>query len=203
LIGGETAEMPDMYADGEYDLAGFCVGAVEKSQLIDGSMIGADDAIIGLASSGPHSNGYSLIRKILEVAENHYVDGSPAESLLIEPTRIYVRSVLQLMSKVAVKGLAHITGGGLTENIPRILSADVHAEIDINSWAQQPIFDWLQASGRIDTDEMRRTFNCGVGMVAIVSADDASTAIEVLNANGESAWLLGRVAAGAGPVAYV
>ena len=203
LIGGETAEMPDMYADGEYDLAGFCVGAVEKSQLIDGSMIGADDAIIGLASSGPHSNGYSLIRKILEVAENHDVDGSPAESLLIEPTRIYVRSVLQLMSKVAVKGLAHITGGGLTENIPRILSADVHAEIDINSWAQQPIFDWLQASGRIDTDEMRRTFNCGVGMVAIVSADDASTAVDVLNANGESAWLLGRVAAGAGPVAYV
>ncbi|MGI9263243.1 MAG: phosphoribosylformylglycinamidine cyclo-ligase [Woeseiaceae bacterium] len=203
LIGGETAEMPDMYADGEYDLAGFCVGAVEKSQLIDGSMIGADDAIIGLASSGPHSNGYSLIRKILEVAENHDVDGSAAESLLIEPTRIYVRSVLQLMSTVAVKGLAHITGGGLTENIPRILSADIHAEIDINSWAQQPIFDWLQASGRIDTDEMRRTFNCGVGMVAVVSADDAGTAVENLNANGESAWLLGRVAAGAGPVAYV
>jgi len=203
LIGGETAEMPDMYADGEYDLAGFCVGAVEKSRLIDGSTIGTGDAIIGLASSGPHSNGYSLVRKILEVAENHDVNGSQAESLLIKPTRIYVRPVLQLMSTVAVKGLAHITGGGITENIPRILSADMHAEIDVNSWRQQPIFDWLQASGRIDTDEMRRTFNCGVGLIAVVSADRASNAIEVLNANGESAWLLGRVAAGAGPVAYV
>lgn len=203
LIGGETAEMPDMYADGEYDLAGFCVGAVEKSQLIDGATIAAGDAIVGLASSGPHSNGYSLIRRILEVAENRDVNGSPAESLLIEPTRIYVQSVLQLLSAVAVKGLAHITGGGLTENIPRILSTNVHAEIDINSWQQQPIFDWLQATGRIDTDEMRRTFNCGVGMIAVVGADQADDAIEVLNANGERAWRLGQVAAGAGPVAYI
>jgi phosphoribosylformylglycinamidine cyclo-ligase len=203
LIGGETAEMPDMYADGEYDLAGFCVGAVEKSQLIDGSAISTGDAIVALASSGPHSNGYSLVRKILEVAENRDVNGMPAESLLIKPTRIYVQSILQLMSSVSVKGLAHITGGGITENIPRILAGDLHAEIDVNSWRQPPIFDWLQASGRIDTEEMRRTFNCGVGMVAVVGVDHASDAIEMLNAAGESAWLLGRVAAGAGPVAYV
>ncbi len=203
LIGGETAEMPDMYADGEYDLAGFCVGAVEKSQLIDGARIAAGDAIIGLASSGPHSNGFSLIRRILEVAENRDVNGASAESLLIEPTRIYVHAILRLMSALPVHGLAHITGGGLTDNIPRILSADVHAEIDINSWTQQPIFDWLQATGRIDTGEMRRTFNCGVGMVAVVAADQANNAIEVLNANGERAWLLGQVVAGAGPVAYV
>ncbi|MDE0754080.1 MAG: phosphoribosylformylglycinamidine cyclo-ligase [Woeseiaceae bacterium] len=202
LIGGETAEMPDMYTAGEYDLAGFCVGAVEKSELIDGSSVQADDVIIGLASSGPHSNGYSLIRKVLEIAENRDVNGSPAEELLMQPTKIYVRSILELQSTLEIRGLAHITGGGLSENIPRILAENVHAEIDVNSWQQMPIFDWLQAIGRIETDEMRRTFNCGVGMVAIVAADNADAAIDLLNACGESAWRLGRVVAGSGPVDF-
>ena len=203
LIGGETAEMPDMYTAGEYDLAGFCVGAVEKSKLIDGSSVQADDVIIGLASSGPHSNGYSLIRKVLEIAENRDVNGSPAEELLMQPTKIYVRSILELQSTLEICGLAHITGGGLSENIPRILAENVHAEIDVNSWQQMPIFDWLQAIGRIETDEMRRTFNCGVGMVVIVAADNADAAIDLLNACGESAWRLGRVVAGSGPVDFI
>ena len=203
LIGGETAEMPDMYTAGEYDLAGFCVGAVEKSELIDGSSVQADDVIIGLASSGPHSNGYSLIRKVLEIAENRDVNGSPAEELLMQPTKIYVRSILELQSTLEIRGLAHITGGGLSENIPRILAENVHAEIDVNSWQQMPIFDWLQAIGRIETDEMRRTFNCGVGMVVIVAADNAGAAIDLLNACGESAWRLGRVVAGSGPVDFI
>jgi phosphoribosylformylglycinamidine cyclo-ligase len=203
LIGGETAEMPDMYTAGEYDLAGFCVGAVEKSELIDGSSVQADDVIIGLASSGPHSNGYSLIRKVLEIAENRDVNGSPAEELLMQPTKIYVRSILELQSTLEIRGLAHITGGGLSENIPRILAENVHAEIDVNSWQQMPIFDWLQAIGRIETDEMRRTFNCGVGMVVIVAADNADAAIDLLNACGESAWRLGRVVAGSGPVDFI
>jgi phosphoribosylformylglycinamidine cyclo-ligase len=195
--------MPDMYADGEYDLAGFCVGAIEKDEIIDGSTIKAGDTIIALASSGPHSNGYSLIRKVLEISENKNIDGVPAESLLMEPTRIYVRSVMKLMESVRVKGLAHITGGGISENVPRILADDVHAEIDTSSWQQGPVFDWLQASGRIETDEMRRTFNCGIGMIVIVDADDADSAREILGAAGESAWRLGSVVAGAGPVDFL
>jgi phosphoribosylformylglycinamidine cyclo-ligase len=202
LIGGETAEMPDMYSAGEYDLAGFCVGAVERSRIIDGSTISAGDAIIGMASSGPHSNGYSLIRKVLEIAGTSEIDGEPAAELLMEPTRIYVRSILRLMESVTIKGLAHITGGGITENVPRILANDVHAAIDTSSWQQGPVFDWLQKSGRIETDEMRRTFNCGVGMIAVVNDIDADTAIEILNAAGESAWHLGNIAAGSGPVEY-
>ncbi len=203
LIGGETAEMPDMYAAGDYDLAGFCVGAVERSQLIDGSAICAGDTIIGLASSGPHSNGYSLIRKVLEIAENRVVDGTPAEKLLMEPTRIYVRAILKLLESTAIKGLAHITGGGITENVPRILGRDLHAEIDVNSWQQQAVFDWLQAAGRIETDEMRRTFNCGVGMTVVVDPNDTDAALESLASSGEKAWRLGTVVAGAGPVSYV
>ena len=203
LIGGETAEMPDMYAQGDYDLAGFCVGAVDKADLIDGGGIRPDDVIIGLASSGPHSNGYSLIRKVLEIAENHDVNGTPAETLLMQPTRIYVRSILKLMGEVNVKGLAHITGGGLSENIPRILGDAMHAEIDINSWQQGAIFDWLQASGRIDTAEMRRTFNCGVGMIAVVNASDAQKALNCLNDNGENAWKLGRIVTGTHPVRFI
>lgn len=202
LIGGETAEMPDMYSAGEYDLAGFCVGAVERSRIIDGSTISAGDAIIGMASSGPHSNGYSLIRKVLEIAGTSEIDGEPAAELLMEPTRIYVRSILRLMESVTIKGLAHITGGGITENVPRILADDVHAAIDTSSWQQGPVFDWLQKSGRIETDEMRRTFNCGVGMIVVVNDTDADTAIEILNAAGESAWHLGNIAAGPGPVEY-
>lgn len=203
LIGGETAEMPDMYTGSEYDLAGFCVGAVERSRIIDGSTISAGDTIIGLASSGPHSNGYSLIRKVLEIAENHDIDGVPAETLLMEPTRIYVRSVLKLLHAVNVKGLAHITGGGITENVPRILSGDLHAAIDVNSWQQQAVFDWLQTAGRIETDEMRRTFNCGVGMIIVVDSPDSDAAIDLLTECGERAWRLGSVVTGAGPVDYV
>jgi phosphoribosylformylglycinamidine cyclo-ligase len=203
LIGGETAEMPDMYQDGEYDLAGFCVGAVEKSQIIDGGGIRPGDAIIGIASSGPHSNGYSLIRKVLEIAENRDIEGVPAETLLMEPTRIYVRAILQLMKSITVKGLAHITGGGITENVPRILADDVHAEIDTGSWRQGPVFDWLQATGRIETSEMRRTFNCGVGMVVVVDIAEAEATIEQLSAAGETAWRLGTVVAGSAPVRYL
>ncbi len=203
LIGGETAEMPDMYDDGEYDLAGFCVGAVEREKLIDGSAISAGDAMIGIASSGPHSNGYSLIRKVLEVTGNPTIDGAPAKELLLEPTKIYVKSILQLMESVAVKGLAHITGGGLTENIPRILHGELHAEIEVSSWQQGPVFDWLAISGRISTDEMRRTFNCGVGMVVVVDAAAADATIKVLLECGETAWRLGAIRDGAGEVNYV
>ena len=203
LIGGETAEMPDMYQAGEYDLAGFCVGVVERASLIDGSAISAGDAIIGIASSGPHSNGYSLIRKVLELAENPNIDGTPAEELLLEPTKIYVRSILKLMQSVTVKGLAHITGGGLTENIPRILRGGLHATIEVSSWQPGPVFDWLAVSGSIAIDEMRRTFNCGVGMVVVVDAADADTTLVALADGGETAWQLGEIRAGAGGVVYV
>jgi len=203
LIGGETAEMPDMYDDGEYDLAGFCVGAVERQKLIDGHAISAGDAMIGIASSGPHSNGYSLIRRVLELTANPTIDGAPAKELLLKPTKIYVKSILQLMESVAVKGLAHITGGGLTENVPRILHGELHAEIEVNSWQQGPVFDWLAVSGRIAIDEMRRTFNCGVGMVAVVDAAAADATIEILLECGETAWRLGAIRDGAGGVDYV
>ncbi len=203
LIGGETAEMPDMYAEGEYDLAGFCVGVVERANLIDGSAIRAGDVLIGLASSGPHSNGYALIRKVLEIAGEDEIDGKPLLEHLITPTRIYVKPVMQLLDSVAVKGLAHITGGGISENVPRVLHGDLHAEIECKSWQQGPVFDWLAATGNIARDEMRRTFNCGVGMVVVVDASDADRAIESLCASGESAWLLGTVEAGAGAVQFV
>ena len=195
LIGGETAEMPDMYSDGDYDLAGFTVGAVEREDLIDGSQIAVGDAIIGLASSGPHSNGYSLIRKVLDRAPDAEIDGSPASERLLTPTRIYVKPVLSLMQSITVKGLAHITGGGITENIPRVLQASVDAEIDTSSWSLGPVFDWLAETGNIETAEMRRTFNCGVGMVVIVDAKDADEAIQVLNNQGETAWQIGRIIA--------
>ena len=203
LIGGETAEMPDMYPAGEYDLAGFCVGAVERADLIDGSAISAGDALIGIASSGPHSNGYSLIRKVLEVAENPNIDGTPAEELLLEPTKIYVRSILRLMQSVNVKGLAHITGGGLTENIPRILRGGLHATIEVGSWQWGAVFDWLAVSGNIAIDEMRRTFNCGVGMVAVVSAADADATVAALAECGETAWQLGEIREGGSGVQYI
>jgi phosphoribosylformylglycinamidine cyclo-ligase len=203
LIGGETAEMPDMYAPGEYDLAGFTVGAVERSEMLDGSAITEGDAIVAIASSGPHSNGYSLIRKVLERAPDAEIDGAPAAERLLAPTRIYVKPVLALMQDVSVKGLAHITGGGITENIPRVLPEGLDAEIDTSTWQQGPIFDFLQEQGNIETAEMRRTFNCGVGMVAIVNAQDADKAIAVLEENGESAWRVGRIVAGKQEVAYV
>ncbi len=202
LIGGETAELPDMYADGAYDLAGFCVGAVDRKNLIDGSSIKAGDAIIGIASSGPHSNGYSLIRRVLEIDHDVEIAGLPVAELLLEPTRIYVRPVLALMEEVAVKGIAHITGGGISENLPRAFARDMHARIDIDSWQQGPIFDWLGATGRIATDEMRRTFNCGVGMTLVVEHKDAANAVTILEESGETAWQLGEIVNGAGEVQY-
>lgn len=202
LIGGETAEMPDMYAPGEYDLAGFCVGIVERAELIDGTGIMAGDALIGIASSGPHSNGYSLIRRVLGAAGSTEIDGQPAAELLLAPTRIYVKAVLALARALEVRGFAHITGGGITENLPRILPEHLHAEIELDSWQQGPVFDWLAGSGRIAADEMRRTFNCGVGMIAVVQGKDADRAIRLLESAGEKAWQLGTVAGGAGGVRY-
>jgi phosphoribosylformylglycinamidine cyclo-ligase len=202
LIGGETAEMPDMYADGEYDLAGFCVGAVERSGMIDGQAIAAGDELIGIASSGPHSNGYSLIRKVLEIDGDAQIDGKPARDALLEPTRIYVKPILELMQTVTVKGLSHITGGGISENLPRVLPDSVHASIDASSWQQGPVFDWLAATGNIAEDEMRRTFNCGVGMIVAVDAADLGAALARLGELGETAWHIGSVADGAGAVEF-
>jgi phosphoribosylformylglycinamidine cyclo-ligase len=203
LIGGETAEMPDMYPDGDYDLAGFTVGAVERAKLIDGSAIEAGDAMIGIASSGPHSNGYSLIRKVLDRAGDADIDGEAAAARLLAPTRIYVKAILALVQAMSVKGLAHITGGGITENVPRILNAALGAEIDTSSWRQGAVFDWLAEHGNIETVEMRRTFNCGVGMVAIVDDNKVEEAIRVLSDQGERAWHMGRVVAGNRETHYV
>jgi len=207
LIGGETAEMPDMYAAGDYDLAGFTVGVVERANIIDGSTINTGDAIIGIASSGTHSNGYSLIRKVLDRAGGAEIDGMPAIERLLTPTRIYVKPVLALLQTVEVKGLAHITGGGITENIPRMLPGALDAEIDLSSWQQEPVFDWLAKHGNIEADEMRRTFNCGVGMVAVVAANELDDAVQVLRDHGENAWHIGRItpahAKSQGSVQYV
>ena len=186
LIGGETAEMPDMYAHGEYDLAGFCVGAVERAEIIDGNSIAVGDALIGIASSGPHSNGYSLIRKVLERAQDARIEGMPASERLLAPTRIYVKAILALIQQIKVKGLAHITGGGITENLPRILNKSVHAEIDTTSWNQGEVFDWLEKQGGIAIDEMRRTFNCGVGMIVVVDREDVDIALNALSAMARS-----------------
>lgn len=202
LIGGETAEMPDMYPPGEYDLAGFCVGVVERGRLIDGHRIIDGDALIGIASDGPHSNGYSLIRKVLDVAENPNIDGEAAERMVMKPTRIYVKPLLGLMEKVTIKGLAHITGGGLTENIPRILPEGHRAAIDTKSWKPSPVFDWLAVTGRISKPEMRRTFNCGVGMVVVVAQHDVEITIAQLKKSGENAWLLGGIEKGDRGVDY-
>ena len=203
LIGGETAEMPDMYSPGEYDLAGFTVGAVERDDMIDGSAISQGDVIIGIASSGPHSNGYSLIRKVLDRAGDAEIDGAPATERLLAPTRIYVKPVLTLLENIKVNGLAHITGGGITENIPRVLYGSLSAAIDTTSWQQGPVFDFLQQHGNIETAEMRRTFNCGIGMVVVVNPAYAVEAIDLLNANGEQAWQLGTIIPGNQEVQYV
>ncbi|HYD58106.1 MAG TPA: phosphoribosylformylglycinamidine cyclo-ligase [Burkholderiales bacterium] len=194
LIGGETAEMPGMYPEGEYDLAGFCVGVVEKSRIIDGRAIVPGDVILGLASSGPHSNGYSLVRKILERAapEPSRVDA------LMQPTRIYVKPVLELLAQVRVKGLAHITGGGLTGNVPRILQDGLRARIEKAAWPRPEVFAWLQREGGVAEDEMHRVFNCGIGMVVVVAAADAETAAEALRAAGETVYDIGRIEASSG-----
>jgi phosphoribosylformylglycinamidine cyclo-ligase len=203
LIGGETAEMPDMYPDGEYDLAGFCVGAVERAEMITGAEITAGDALIGIASSGPHSNGYSLIRKVLELAGEQDIDGRPAAEVLLAPTRIYVKPVLALMQALTVKGLSHITGGGISENLPRVLPEHLHAQVNVSSWQQGAVFDWLARHGNIAVDEMRRTFNCGVGMIVVVARADLDNALEDLNAQGEKAWHIGDIADGPGEVEYL
>ena len=194
LIGGETAEMPGMYPEGEYDLAGFCVGVVEKSKIIDGRSIAPGDAILGLASSGAHSNGYSLIRKVMERSQP---DAALARAIM-EPTRIYVKPVMQLLAKLPVKGLAHITGGGITGNVPRILPAGTRAAIRAASWPRSPLFDWLQREGAIAQDEMHRVFNCGIGMVVVVAREHAQKAAEELRAAGETVYEIGSIEAGAG-----
>jgi phosphoribosylformylglycinamidine cyclo-ligase len=198
LIGGETAEMPGMYPDGEYDLAGFAVGAVEKSEIIDGSKIVPGDVVLGLASSGAHSNGYSLIRKIIDVAKPDLdadFHGRPLRDVILEPTRLYVKPMLGLMAAMpgVVKGMAHITGGGLLENVPRILGETLAARLDATSWTLPPLFQWLKDAGNVDAQEMYRVFNCGVGMVVIVAADDADAATAKLEAAGETVYRLGRI----------
>jgi len=197
LIGGETAEMPGMYDPNEYDLAGFAVGLVEKSKIIDGTKIVPGDAVIGLASSGPHSNGYSLIRKVVATSGSDYYesfdDKRTLGEALIEPTRIYVKPVLDVIGKIAVKGVAHITGGGLTENIPRVLPENTCARLESTRWPRLPIFDWLQKHGHIEQAEMHRTFNCGIGMVLIVAKADAAATIATLQAGGVEAYEVGSI----------
>ena len=197
LIGGETAEMPGMYHGEDYDVAGFCVGVVEQDAVIDGSKVQAGDNIIALASSGPHSNGYSLIRKILAVSEadpHTLLEDKPLAEHLLEPTRIYVKSVLKLLESVDVHAISHITGGGFWENIPRVLPQNSKAVIDGNSWQWPAIFHWLQTQGNVDTYEMYRTFNCGVGLVIVVSESQTEQALQVLQDCGEQAWLIGAIA---------
>jgi phosphoribosylformylglycinamidine cyclo-ligase len=196
LIGGETAEMPGMYTPGEYDLAGFAVGVVEKSRIIDGSSIVPGDVLLGLSSDGVHSNGYSLVRRIVAsrgVELSAKLGGTPIADLLLAPTRIYVRPVLEAMTRVKIKGLAHITGGGLTGNVPRVLADDLTARIDRSSWPLPPVFQWLQAQGNVSDDEMLRVFNCGIGMVAVVGCDDAEAAINALSRSGENVFRIGAI----------
>ncbi len=194
LIGGETAEMPGMYPEGEYDLAGFCVGVVERDRIIDGRSIAPGDALLGLASSGPHSNGYSLVRRILQRA-------GPAPFDLLEPTRIYVKPILQLVESLPVKGLAHITGGGVVGNVPRVLPAGTKAVIDKGAWPRPPVFQWLQQAGNVAEDEMWRVFNCGIGMVVVVAAAHAKAAAEQLRKAGETVYEIGAVERSAGEAA--
>jgi phosphoribosylformylglycinamidine cyclo-ligase len=201
LVGGETAEMPGMYPEGDYDLAGFCVGVVERDRIIDGSRVRAGDAVVGLGSSGPHSNGYSLIRRLLAEARadaGTRVGGARLVDLLMAPTRIYVKTLLQLADAVDVKGLAHITGGGLTDNIPRVLRDGLGVRLDPAAWTRDPVWEWIQATGRIADAEMHRTFNWGIGMVAILARAEADAALGLLRAAGERASVIGEVTAGAG-----
>jgi len=196
LIGGETAEMPGMYGEGDYDLAGFCVGVVEKDAIIDGGRVKPGDALIGLASSGPHSNGYSLIRKIVEVSGSRLsdpFDGKTLGEVLLTPTRIYVKSLLALMDAMPIHAMAHITGGGLLENVPRVLPDGVCAVIDAGAWTTPPIFDWLRRHGGVSETEMLRTFNCGIGMVVCVPEQLAESALTRLRGTGEAAWRIGTI----------
>jgi phosphoribosylformylglycinamidine cyclo-ligase len=207
LVGGETAEMPGMYEGEDYDLAGFCVGLVEKDAIIDGTRTQAGDAIIGLASSGAHSNGYSLIRRLLAMSgagPATQLDGQPLYDLLLKPTRIYVKSVLQLLQQaVPVHSIAHITGGGPTGNIPRVLPSGLEAIIDARLWPRPAVFDWLQRVGNVTRDEMYRTFNCGLGMTICVPAGSADRALDILRGCGEQAAVIGEVRAGSREVVIV
>lgn len=198
LVGGETAEMPGMYEGDDYDLAGFCVGVVEKANIIDGSSVRIGDQLIGVTSSGPHSNGYSLVRKIIEHSgaklDQAFGDSTLGETLLA-PTKIYIKPVLRVIKQYRVNALAHITGGGLLENIPRVLPRNTKAVIDAKSWERPAIFNWLQEQGNVEAREMYRTFNCGIGMVLAVAADDAEGVIDMLNQQGETAMLIGSIEA--------
>ncbi len=196
LIGGETAEMPGIYNGNDFDLAGFSVGIVEKNQILDKSNVAPDDVLIGINSSGPHSNGYSLIRKILEHSNcntDSAFDGKTLGEVLLEPTRIYVKSVLDIIHKAPIHALSHITGGGLIENLPRVLPDNVTAHIDSNLWQHQKIFDWLQQQGNINTEEMYRTFNCGIGMVVVIAKKVADTVLDSLERSGETAQIIGQL----------
>ncbi|MCK4585944.1 MAG: phosphoribosylformylglycinamidine cyclo-ligase, partial [Gammaproteobacteria bacterium] len=206
LVGGETAEMPGMYDGDDYDLAGFCVGVVEKSKIIDGSKVAAGDVIIGLQSSGPHSNGFSLVRKIIEVSGADLSEDLPGNTpdsttgktlgeALLEPTRIYVKALLTLLEKIDVHALAHITGGGLLENLPRVMPEGTQAVIDSQSWQRPPVFDWLQKNGNVEASEMYRTFNCGVGMVLCVAETDVKQTLATLTEQGEIATVIGSIQA--------
>jgi phosphoribosylformylglycinamidine cyclo-ligase len=196
LTGGETAEMPGMYDGEDYDLAGFCVGIVEKDHIIDGSKVAEGDVLLGLASSGPHSNGYSLIRKVIEVSGadlNGEFDGDTLGNRLLEPTRIYVKSLLALSKEITIHSLSHITGGGLLENLPRVMPSNTTARIDAQSWSRPEVFNWLQTQGNIEPNEMYRTFNCGIGMVVVVAPHEQEKAIEILQQQGETVYVLGKI----------
>ncbi len=207
LIGGETAEMPGMYQKGDYDLAGFAVGVVEKDEIIENNHVKAGDKLIGLASSGPHSNGYSLIRKVLEVSNTALdsdFEGKPLSEVLLAPTEIYVKAIQALKGKATVHALAHITGGGIVENLPRVLPENTQAVINLDAWARPAIFNWLQEQGNIQDSEMLRTFNCGVGMIVCVPAEDCDAALAILKQHNQGAFELGSIrAAQAGAKAVV
>jgi len=202
LIGGETAEMPGMYQAGDYDLAGFCVGIVEKDAIITADRVRPGDALVALAASGPHSNGYSLIRKVLEVGgttPTQSFDGTTLAERLLAPTRIYAKTALSLIDQFDVHGLAHITGGGITENLPRVLPQSVKARVDLDSWTVPPVFQWLRRTGGTAEAEMLRTFNCGVGMIVCLPADQADAACARLAETGDHAWVAGHIETGSGP----
>jgi phosphoribosylformylglycinamidine cyclo-ligase len=199
LVGGETAEMPGIYHDADYDLAGFCVGVVEKDSIIDGGAVAAGDSIVGLDSSGPHSNGYSLIRRLIAVSgatTATMLEGRTLFERLLTPTRIYVKPLLALLRALPVHGLAHVTGGGIIDNIPRALPAGLEAVLERRRWGSDPVFEWLQSTSRLDATEMYRTFNCGIGMVVILPAVNAAAAVALLAEQGQSAQIIGEVRSG-------
>ncbi len=201
LVGGETAEMPGMYSGGDFDLAGFCVGIVEKDNILDGTEVKAGDKLIGIASSGPHSNGFSLIRKIIETSSASLSDtlnGKPLGKALLEPTKIYVKSLLELLKAVPVHALAHITGGGLTENMPRVLPDGLDASIDLNAWDFPETFKWLQKQGNVSLKDMLTTFNCGIGMIVCVDAENEADTLELLKQQGETVYSIGEIIASSG-----